>query len=339
MKLALVFQARTNEDLMKNIQAPVTGEYVPFSKMEFATCVPISDGDTATILEKIFSDCNGDFMCRHLNYSMSVGDIVVIYDKTYRCGASDWEEITLNAREQKLIAEIYAEIRGQHEMDVEEDMEENEMETNKTAQDIVGAAKDGLKSASETALGLCKDVEKEAKAIAAMSQQEAENHIRRKFHTNANKFIDWMLDKLGLELERSEEGDDWFSPVDETIESEDTNRLKKAIADFKAVKNAGEKKGWKKFIDLMKAVFGIIFATFIEVAKVVLKLAFALTVGVIRVGACTLTTLFSCASIIGNDIVKPTGRTIKRATKEHNARKAARNVGVEVIIEDDCFEE
>lgn len=167
-----------------------------------------------------------------------------------------------------------------------------------TATEIVSVIPDNLKSATDTALGLCDDIKKEAKAISAMSQQQAEDYLQKKFNKRADKFIDWIADKLNIELERSLEGDSWFSPIDEIIESEDTNRLKRAIADFKKVKNDGEKRGWKKFKELLKAVFGIIFAVFVEVAKLVLKLAFALTVGTIRVGCMAVSALLSCTDVL-----------------------------------------
>lgn len=203
------------------------------------------------------------------------------------------------------------------------------------AKNIVGAVKDGLKSASEVALGLCDDVAYEAKVISAMSQTEAENYVSKKFHCAADKFIDWITGKLNIELERSETADEILGE-----DSEDTSRLKKAIADFKTVKNAGEKKGWKKFKDLLKAVFGIVFAVFIEVAKVVLKLAFALAVGGIKIGACMITTLMSCVGIVKDDVIKPGMKVAKKVHTEHKGKKASKKVGVDQILDDeDYFDE
>lgn len=196
------------------------------------------------------------------------------------------------------------------------------------AQEVVGVVEDGLKSASETAVGLCDNIQREAKIIAAMSQQEAEHYIRRKYHMQADKFIDWITKELDIELKCSKKGDDIFAPVNSSNDSENTSRLRKALDDFKKVKDEGEKKGWKKLKELLKAVFGIIFALFIEVAKVVLKLAFSLAVGVIKIGACAITTLASCAGTINSDVVKP----IKSAYTEYKGEKASKNVGVNFIL-------
>ena len=332
MKNALVFQTNNQEDFSQNMTGGLLGkDYVPFSRLECVTYIPVEDDDTLSILERVFSICNDSEMEVNLNYSMSVGDVVVIDSRAYRCGAADWEELELTDKELKVVEEINEEIKN-------EIMEENEMNRVEVeAKSIVGVVGDGLKGASEAALGLCNDVAKEAKVISAMSQQEAENHISRKFHKSADKFIDWITDKLHIEVERSEVADEILG---DGTDSETTSRLKRAINDFNKVKNAGDKKGWKKFRDLLKAVFGIVFAVFIEVAKVVLKLAFALAVGVVKIGACAIMTIASCASIVNDDVIKPTHGAIKKARTEHKARKAAKNVGVdEILDDDDCFEE
>lgn len=196
------------------------------------------------------------------------------------------------------------------------------------AKSIVGVVKDNLKGASEAALGLCENVAKEARIIAAMSQQEAENYIRRKFGMKADKFIEWISNELHIELKGRQKGASIFAPVGATASNESTSRLERAIADFNKVRTEGEHKGWKKAKEILKAVFGIVFAVFIEAAKVVLKLVFSLAVGVIRLGAVAITTLVSCASTVNNDVVKP----VAKANTERKGRKASASVGVNVIL-------
>lgn len=216
-----------------------------------------------------------------------------------------------------------------------ENSEEKEMgntNTNATAQDILGAAKNFGKDAMKTGVTFSKDMVKEAKTIAAMSQEQAEMHIRNKFNTNGKKFIKWACEKLNIELKEAELDDEIMG---DGTPSEVTSHLQKAVADLNAILNDGDKKGWEKAKGVLKAVFGIIFGLFIEVAKVVLKLAFTLAVGAIKIGACTVTTLLSCAGIIKDDVVKPTIKTVN----EHRARKAAKNVGVDQMLDDDYFAE
>lgn len=330
MMNALLFQVNVSneKDFAQNMTASFTGQrYVPFSKMEYVTYIPVEDTDnTLSVLEEIFSICNDPKAEINLYYSMSTGDVVILNNKAYRCGMGCWEEFELSVKELEVVTEILEEIKNE--------MEEEEMNgaVEKEAKSIVGVVGDGLKGASEAALGLCGDVAKEAKVISAMSHQEAENYISRKFHKRADKFIDWITDKLHIEVERSEVADEILG---DGTDSENTSRLRRAIDDFNKVKNAGDKKGWKKFKDLLKAVFGIVFAVFIEVAKVVLKLAFALAVGVIKIGACAIVTLASCAGIVNDDVVKPTHGAIKKARTEHKARKAAKNVGVDEILDEE----
>ena len=328
----LIMQCATDDDFEINMQGK---EYIPFADMEYVDYFELDNvDDTDEVLATVSSICYGDGKPEGLRYSLSVGDIVVIYDEAYRCMPIGWDKLDLSDTDYKIIQSIMKTLETENN---EKKMEENEMkETTNKAKEIVGTVKDGLKSASEAALGLCDDVAYEAKVISAMSQTEAENYVSRKFHKAADKFIDWITNKLNIELERSETADEILG--DE--ESEDTSRLKKALADFRAVKNAGEKKGWKKIKELLKAVFGIIFAVFIEVAKVVLKLAFALAVGGIKVGACMITTLMSCAGIIKEDIVKPGAKATKKAYREFKGNKASKKgISVDDILDDDFDED
>jgi hypothetical protein len=223
--------------------------------------------------------------------------------------------------------ETDAEETDAEETEVKEEREENNMNTTVEAKGIVETVKDGLKSASEIAMSLCDDVAKEAKIISALSQTEAENHINKKYGKSADKFISWILEKLNLEFKRSQDADEILGE-----DSPETSRLKKAIADFKAVKAAGDKKGWKKFTALLKAVFGIVFAMFIEAAKLVLKLAFTLAVGVISIGACGVLTLASCIGVVANDAVRPVYGAAKKAHAERKGAKAAKNVGIDKVL-------
>ena len=220
--------------------------------------------------------------------------------------------------------------------DVKMNKMNNQNKNTQEAQDILGAAKNFGKDAMKAGVTFSKDMAKEAKTIAAMSGEQAEEHIKRKFNMNGKKFIKWACDKIGIELKESQFTDDVMG-YDEP--SEVTTHLQKALADLEAVLNNGEKKGWDKFKDVLKAVFGIIFGIFIEVAKVVLKLAFALGVGTIKVGATVLVTLLSCAGIVKDDVVKPLHKAAKKAHREHKATKAAKAVGVDIILDDDCFED
>lgn len=164
-----------------------------------------------------------------------------------------------------------------------------------TATEIVSVVPDKLKSATNAAMTFCKDVKQEAKIISAMSQQQAEDYIQKKFNKSADKFIIWIADKLNIERKVAEMTDEVMG---DGTSSEVTTHLQKAIADFKKVKAEGEKRSWKKFKELLKAVFGIIFAVFVEVAKLVLKLVFALTVGTIRVGCMAISALASCTDVL-----------------------------------------
>ena len=333
----LVFQAATEDDFEINMQGK---DYISFADMEYVDYFELDNvDDTDEVLATAFSICSGSGKPEGLRYDLSIGDIIVIHDEAYRCEPIGWKALELSDADYKIVQGIIRTIETENNKNESEENEMGNVNENGAAvkaKEIVGKVGDGLKSASETALGLCSDVTKEAKLISAMSQTEAENHIRRKFQCTADKFIDWITDKLGIELERSEVADEILGDD----ESEDTSRLKKAIADFNKVREAGEKNGWKKFKDILKAVFGIIFAVFIEVAKVVLKLAFALLVGTIKIGASAITTLASCAGIIGNDVVKPGKKAAKKAYTEFKGNRASKKgVSVDDILDDDFLEE
>ena len=333
---ALILQCATEDDFLTHV---VGEEFISFADMEYVGYVNIQvdiDSNMEDILHHVFSLCN-DNKPKWLRYAIVTGDIIVIGNDAYRCVHTGWKKLELSQEDLELLEVIIETVEEENNESEENEMKDERIErgAERKAKEIVGTVKDGLKSASEAALGLCDDVAYEAKVISAMSQTEAENHIRRKFHCAADRFIEWITGKLGIELERSETADEILGEA-----SEDTSRLKKALADFNKVKAEGEKKGWKKLTDILKAVFNIIFAIFIEVAKVVLKLAFALLVGSIKIGASMITTLMSCADIVGDDIVKPGVKAGKKAYTEFKGKRASKKgVSVDDVLDDDYFEE
>ena len=119
----LVYQTNNKNDFIQNMTAVLSKDYVPFSRMECVTCLSFDIEDTPenklSILEKVFNMCNDDDLRGEitLNYSVSVGDIVVVNFTAYRCVSDDWDLIPLNDAEVKVIEEVYQEYEALYETD------------------------------------------------------------------------------------------------------------------------------------------------------------------------------------------------------------------------------
>lgn len=86
-----------------------------------------------------------------------------------------------------------------------------------------------------------------------------------------------------------------------------------------------EKSGWTKFKDIVKAIVVWLVKLFLKVASIVLKLAFTIAVGAIKVGIITLVTAGKAIGVINKEVVKPTistGKELWAAHKERVAKKA-----------------
>ncbi len=95
MKRVSVFQTATREDFSINMHAAYgAGSFVDLSKMEEVLMLryPSEDKDE-DILEDVFCRLNDEEYKYCINYSLSVGDVVRINDKAYRCMSCDWELI------------------------------------------------------------------------------------------------------------------------------------------------------------------------------------------------------------------------------------------------------
>lgn len=77
-----------NQSFMNNM----LGEYVSFDKL-IPTVVVRLEGSDEEIQEKSFRVFNSDELNFTLNYSMSVGDVLDIAGRRYRCIPFGWESL------------------------------------------------------------------------------------------------------------------------------------------------------------------------------------------------------------------------------------------------------
>lgn len=93
MKKVTVFQTASKGDFAVNMHAAYddNGTFVELSKMEQVVMLRYpSEDDDEFILEDLFSRLNDEEYRYSINYSMSVGDVVQIDHKTYRCMPCGW---------------------------------------------------------------------------------------------------------------------------------------------------------------------------------------------------------------------------------------------------------
>ena len=92
MKKVTLYQAKTDEVFFRNMRARHTNDYAPLSDMEPVVMLRMNK-EVSDILDDVFYMMNCEEYRYSLNYSMSVGDIVDIDGKLYRCLPIGWETV------------------------------------------------------------------------------------------------------------------------------------------------------------------------------------------------------------------------------------------------------
>lgn len=70
----------------------ILGKFLPIEKME-PVCVVRMGGSDEQICDKAWELFNRDTLNFSLNYSMSVGDVLDIMGRKYRCTPTGWDRI------------------------------------------------------------------------------------------------------------------------------------------------------------------------------------------------------------------------------------------------------
>ena len=192
-------------------------------------------------------------------------------------------------------------------------------------------AKDKVVDATKKVASTLSCIEEEAVKISSMNNAKAEAYIAEnavevleKFKNGATK----LLNNIGIIIEEDPELEgslrkkakslsEFIEVIQDTLDEEGVN-------------------GWGKFKAIMKEVAKFVLGLILKAAAVVLKIAFTLVVGAIKIGATTLVTAGKVVGVVNNEVVKPTTKDIK-TTWANRKKKAEAEDDAEVT--DDDFDE
>lgn len=239
----------------------------------------------------------------------------------------DWS-INFSGEEVALI--IDDEVENEMEDDTMKNVNEEmavteEMTIGEKAKAFAEGAKDKVVDATKKVASTLSCIEEEAVKISSMNNTKAEAYIAEnavevleKFKNGATK----LLNNIGIIIEENPELEgslrkkakslsEFIEVIQDTLDEEGVN-------------------GWSKFKSIMKEVAKFVLGLILKAAAIVLKIAFTLVVGAIKIGATGLVTAGKVLGTLNREVVKPTTKDIK--TTWANRKKKAE------VTEDDFDE-
>lgn len=225
------------------------------------------------------------------------------------------------------------------ELIIDEVEEMEEMTIGEKAKAFAEGTKDKVVDATKKVASTLSCIEKEAVKISSMNNAKAEAYIAKnamevleKFKNDAIK----MLNNIGIIIE-------------ENPELEGSLRKKaKSLSEFiKVIQDTLDEEGvngWSKFKAIVKEIAKFVLGLILKAAAIVLKIAFTLVVGVIKIGATGLVTAGKVVGVVNSEVVKPATKDIKTiwTNRKKKAKVTENNEEVtednEKVTEDDFDE-
>lgn len=153
----------------------------------------------------------------------------------------------------------------------------------------------------------------EVKKMANMSDRELEEYLK----TNSKSVLDRIVDAVKKYSGKMKDNAESFPNL--------KNRADKAdniIELIKEVLDEEELSGWGKFKAIVKELVKWLVRLLLKVGAIVLKIAFTLVVGTVKIGATALVTAGRTLGVVNREVIKPTVNAGKTAWANHKARKS-----------------
>ncbi len=153
----------------------------------------------------------------------------------------------------------------------------------------------------------------EVKKMANMSDRELEEYLK----TNSKSVLDRIVDAVKKYSGKMKDNAEFFPNL--------KNRADKAdniIELIKEVLDEEELSGWGKFKAIVKELVKWLVRLLLKVGAIVLKIAFTLVVGTVKIGATALVTAGRTLGVVNREVIKPTVNAGKTAWANHKARKS-----------------
>lgn len=153
----------------------------------------------------------------------------------------------------------------------------------------------------------------EVTKMANMSDKELEVYLK----ANGKSVLDKIVDAVKEYSGKMKDNADLFPSFnDRAIKSDNIIELIKDVLDEE------ELTGWGKFKAIVKELIKWLLRLLLKVGAIVLKLAFTIVVGAVKIGATTLVTAGKVIGVVHQEIVKPAVRIGQDAWENHKVRQA-----------------
>lgn len=215
--------------------------------------------------------------------------------------------------------------------------EENMMnETNNTAATVeevtmgekakafAEASKEKLTEGFEYIVNNVSEVKEEVVKMANMPSDKLEDYLKDSGKDVLNNIIN-AVKKYSKSMKDSA---DFFPSL-----KADAVKADNIIDLIKDVLDEEELNGWGKFKAIVKAVALWLVKLLLKVGAFILKLAFTLVVGAVKIGATALVTTGKALDIVNKDVIKPVIKTGKKAFKSAKKKLAKDDADLDDIEE------
>lgn len=172
----------------------------------------------------------------------------------------------------------------------------------------------------------------EVKKMANMSDKDLEKYLKE----NGKSILDKIINAVKEFANNSKENERKFPGFGF---KQDADKADNIIELIKAVLDEEELSGWGKFKAIVKELVKWLLRLLLKVGAIVLKIAFTLVVGAVKIGATTLVTAGKALGVVNKEVVKPTVNASKTAWNNHKERKAAKEAETNNIEYEEDFED
>ena len=172
----------------------------------------------------------------------------------------------------------------------------------------------------------------EVKKMANMNDVQLENYLKDNGKDILDKIVNSVKKYCGDLKKVSERHPDKADKF--TAKINKSNNIVKLIKD---VIDEEGLSGWGKFKSIVKEIVSWLLRLFLKVGAIVLKLAFTVVVGTIKIGATAIVTTGRAVGVLNKEVIKPTIKAGKKAWDTHKANMAAKKLEEDFEEETEFF--
>lgn len=159
----------------------------------------------------------------------------------------------------------------------------------------------------------------EVKKMANMNDTQLENYLKNNGKDVLDKIVN-AVKNFATKARKDGESFSFFSDVanDSAVKADNIVELIKDVLDEE------ELSGWGKFKAIVKELVRWLLRLLLKVGAIVLKIAFTIVVGAVKIGATTLVTAGKVINVVNKDVVQPSIKAGKKAWNNHKAYRDAK---------------